>query len=117
MPQTPAKPETNRPAFVPGIIAAAALLAGVPLLGADWYLLIRFVVAILALIVAWFGVQAQQWWWAIVFFAVAVAWNPIFPVPAEGIGWIVAHVVGAALFLTAGALIRVPRETPPARRR
>jgi hypothetical protein len=73
MPKPAPAPETNRPAFLPAILAAAALLSGIPLIGADWYLLIRFIVAILALIVAWFAVQAGQWWWTIVFFVVATA--------------------------------------------
>ncbi|MDX2376693.1 hypothetical protein M4I32_07755 [Microbacterium sp. LRZ72] len=108
MPAQPSAPQTTRPAFLPALIAAAALLSGIPLLGADWFLLIRFIVAIMALIVAWFAVQASQWWWTVVFFAVAIVWNPIFPVPVEGPWWIVAHVVVAALFAVAGALIRVP---------
>lgn len=102
-------PETYRPAFLPALIAAAALLSGIALLGQDWYLLIRFIVAIFALIVAWFAVQARQWWWTVVFAAVAIVWNPVYPIPFAGVGWIVAHVVVAALFVVAGALVRVPR--------
>lgn len=101
--------ESYRPAFVPSILAAAALLSGIALLGNDWYLLIRFLVAILALIVAWFAVQARQWWWTVVFAAVAVAWNPVYPFAFSGVWWIVAHIVVAAVFAVAGALIRVPR--------
>ncbi|PZU39155.1 MAG: hypothetical protein DI573_07855 [Microbacterium sp.] len=119
MPKPAAVPETTRPAFLPGILAAAALLSGIPLIGADWYLLIRFIVAILALIVAWFAVQAGQWWWTIVFFVVAMAWNPLFPVPFDGPWWIVAHIAAAGLFAAAGALIRVPlpSESSPKKRR
>lgn len=105
-------PETYRPAFLPALLAAAALLSGIALLGQDWYLLICFLVAIFALIVAWFSVQARQWWWTIVFAAVAIVWNPIYPFAFEGPVWIVAHIVAAASFAAAGALIRVPRTTP-----
>lgn len=109
MPPQPSAPESTRPAFLPAIIAAAALLSGLALLGNDWYLLVRFVVAILALIVAWFGVQARQWWWTIVFIAVAVVWNPVYPLDLAGPVWMGAHVGVAALFAIAGALIRIPR--------
>ncbi|WP_100809850.1 MULTISPECIES: DUF6804 family protein [unclassified Microbacterium] len=117
MAATPPKNQTYRPAFIPSLIAAAALLSGIPLLQADWYLLIRFIVAIMALIVAWYALQGAQWWWTIVFFAVAIVWNPVFPVPTDGPWWIVAHLVVAALFAVAGAAVRVRRETPPTRRR
>ena len=110
---TPPPNQSIRPAFVPSLIAAAALLSGIPLLEADWYLLIRFIVAIMALIVAWFALQGGQWWWTIVFFAVAVVWNPVFPVPTVGPWWIAAHIGVAALFAVAGAAVRVPRATPP----
>ena len=110
---TPPPDQSIRPAFVPSLIAAAALLSGIPLLEADWYLLIRFIVAIMALIVAWFALQGGQWWWTIVFFAVAVVWNPVFPVPTVGPWWIAAHIGVAALFAVAGAAVRVPRATPP----
>ena len=117
MAATPPKIEMSRPAFVPSLIAAAALLSGIPLLEADWYLLIRFIVAIMALIVAWYAFQGGRWWWTIVFVAVAVVWNPVVPVPTDGPWWIVAHLGVAALFAVAGAAVRVPRETPPAQRR
>jgi hypothetical protein len=110
---TPPPDQSIRPAFVPSLIAAAALLSGIPLLEADWYLLIRFIVAIMALIVAWFALQGGQWWWTIVFFAVAVVWNPVFPVPTVGPWWIAAHIGVAALFAVAGAAVRVPRASPP----
>ncbi len=103
---------TFRPAFAPSLIAAVALFAGIGLIGNDWYLAIQFIVAILALIVAWYSVQAAQWWWTIVFVLIAVVWNPVFPIPFDGVWWIVAHIAAAGLFATAGALVRVPRPAP-----
>lgn len=107
---TEAPTEKYRPAFLPSLIAASALLSGIALMGGEWYLVIRFIVAILALIVAWFAVQARQWWWTIVFVAVAVVWNPIYPIELQGAWWIGAHVGVASLFIIAGALIRVDRQ-------
>ena len=106
----PTEPQFQRNALAPGILAAIALFLS-PLvpdgLGAT---IVRFVVAILALIVAWFAVQAGQWWWAIVFLAVAVFWNPIVAVELDYAVWAVGGVIGALLFLAAGALIKNRRD-------
>lgn len=117
MAAAPSKPPMSQPAFIPSLVAAAALLSGIPLLETEWYLVIRFIVAIMALITAWYALQGAQWWWTIVFFVVAIVWNPVFPVPTEGPWWIVAHLAVAALFAVGGAAIRVPRGTAPSRTR
>lgn len=105
--RTPAAFQRN--AFAPGLLAAVALLVGLLLLDNEWFTAVRYVVAILALIVAWFAVQARQWWWAVVFVVVAVAWNPIFPFAFAGTGWIAAQVFAAGAFILAGILIKTKR--------
>ncbi|GAB3601631.1 DUF6804 family protein [Microbacterium tumbae] len=103
-------PQLQRNALAPGILAAIALFLS-PLFIADpAATVIRYIVAILALIVAWFGIQARQWWWTVVFIAVAVFWNPVYPLPVDELVWGVSGVVGALLFLTAGALIKNERQ-------
>lgn len=102
-------PARQRNALAPGILAAAALVVGILLPGGDVAVYISYIVAILALIVAWFAVQAQQWWWAVPMVAIAVLWNPVYPFGFTGPLWSVAHVVAAAVFLSAGALVWTPR--------
>lgn len=104
--------EFQRNAFAPSILAAIACLAGIGLIGNEYYLAIRFIVAILAIIVGWFALQAGQWWWAPVMLAIAVVWNPLFPFPFTGPWWAGAHIAAAAVFIVAGALIKSPRKTP-----
>lgn len=99
----------QRNAFAPGLLAAIALFLAPLLVGGEWFLLIQFVVAILALIVVWFAVQARQWWWVPVFAAIAVLWNPIFPLGFTGPVWAAAQPVAAIVFLVAGATIKTPR--------
>ena len=99
----------QRNALAPGLLAAIALFLAPLLIGSEWFLFIQYVVAILALIVAWFAVQARQWWWVPVFAAVAVLWNPIFPFGFSGPVWTAAQPVAAIVFLVAGALIKSPR--------
>lgn len=99
----------QRNAFAPSLIAAIALFLAPLLIGGEWFLLIRFIVAILAVIVAWFAFQARHWWWIPVFAAIAVLWNPIFPFAFDGPVWTAAQPVAAVLFLVAGATIRTTR--------
>lgn len=100
-------PEFRRPALAPSILATVALLAGVAAIGGDLYLLIQFVVAILALIIAVFAWQARQWWWLVVLVPIAVVWNPVLPLGLESEVLLALHYVAAVVFLAAGILIRV----------
>lgn len=104
--RTPQPVAYQRNALAPGLLAAIALFLAPLLMGNDWFLLIRFVVTILALIVGWFAVQAKQWWWLPVFAAIAVIWNPIYPFDFSGPFWVAAQPVAAVVFLVAGALIK-----------
>ncbi|MGC5225100.1 DUF6804 family protein [Micromonospora sp. DT81.3] len=112
MPTAPTRPRPpyQRNAFAPGIIAATASLVGISLIGHEYYLAVRFVIAILALIIGWFAVQARHWWWVPVMLAIAVVWNPLYPFLFAGPYWEGAHIVAAAAFLTAGATIKTLRE-------
>ncbi|MFC7430045.1 MULTISPECIES: DUF6804 family protein [unclassified Agrococcus] len=104
------QPSFQRNALVPGILGAVACFVGPALAGQEPYAAVLLVVAILALIQAYFAGQAGHWWWVPVFGAIAVAWNPVFPFDLEGPWWTGAHVVAGVLFLTAGALVRSPRD-------
>ena len=99
----------QRNAFAPAVLAAIVLLAGIALVDQEFYLAVRFIVAILAVIIGWFALQARQWWWALPMLAIAVAWNPVYPLPLNGPGWIAAHIIAAGVCVVAGALIKTPR--------
>lgn len=100
----------QRNAFVPSLLAAAVLVLAPIAFARGWTAIMLYAVAIIGLIVAWFALQARQWWWTVVFVAVAVVWNPILPFPFDGDIWMVAQFVAAVVFLVAGVLIRSPRE-------
>lgn len=108
-PSTRTPSEFQRNAFAPSILAAIACLAGIALIGHEYYLAIRFIIAILAVIIGWFAVQARQWWWVPVMLAIAVVWNPLYPFTLTGPWWVGAHIAAAAVFLVAGAMIKTPR--------
>ncbi|GEK79664.1 DUF6804 family protein [Agrococcus baldri] len=107
-------PNFQRNALAPGIIAALALVAAQLWLAGAWDEVLRYVIAILALIVAWFAIQARHWWWVPVFGAIAVIWNPVVPfewsTPGQVAFWFWAHLVAAVLFVAAGFLIKTRAE-------
>lgn len=100
-------PGSRRLALAPGLIAALALLIGVTVLNDGPFTVVQYVVAIFALIVAVFAYQAKQWWWLPLFAAIAVVWNPIWPLPLDGPLWQGAQYVAAVVFLLAGWIIKV----------
>ena len=111
-------PAFRRIALAPGIIAAIAALAGVALVGGDGFTIVRYAIAILSLIIAWFAYQANQWWWIGILVIVAIIWNPVVPVNLETGTWLVAHYLAAAVFIACGILIKVrnPEDRNAARR-
>lgn len=109
---TSSAPQMQRNALAPGLLAAIALFVSPLFTEGFGVLVILFLVAILAVIVAWFAWQAGQWWWTIVFAAVAVIWNPIFPFGFTGPVWVAAQIVAAVTFIAAAALIKNERIAP-----
>ena len=110
---TPATYQRN--ALAPSLLAAAVLFVAPALLGSDWFLTVRFVATIFALIIGWFAFQAKHWWWIPVFLAIGVAWNPVLPFDFTGQAWALAHLAAALVSLVAAVLIKAPRTEDSAR--
>ncbi|WP_166981431.1 DUF6804 family protein [Paramicrobacterium fandaimingii] len=107
----------TRPALAPSILAAMALMAGAALLGTEWFIIVRFAVAILVAVMGVFAVQAKAYVWLVVVVPVVIAWNPVLPITMGGTGWAVAHLAVPVALVVAGFLIRVPaKESDQARR-
>ncbi len=100
--------ELIRPGLLPGILGAVAAMAGLMLLGSDTYLIVRFAVSILALIIAVYAFQGRKWLWLLPLLAIAVVWNPVFPLEFAGTMWRAAHVLVAGMLLAIGVFLRVP---------
>lgn len=107
--------ELIRPGLLPAVIGAASALIGIGLLGSDQYLIIRFLLSILALIIAVFAWQGRKRLWLVPLAAIAVLWNPVIPFEFAGAGWMAAHVAAAGTFLAVGMFLRV-RDHGPRRR-
>ena len=99
---------SRRTALVPSLLAVIALLIGVALIEGDGFIVIRYVVSILALIVAVFAWQARQWWWIVGLAPIAVLWNPVLPIDL-GLAdlWLGLQYAAALLFIACGILIKV----------
>jgi hypothetical protein len=110
-PHTPQPPAFNRAALVPGLLGAIVLLAGLALVGSDWYLYIRYGVSILALILCVFAGQAKKWWWLAGLIPVAVVWNPVWPFPLNGIAIQGLSIAAAVVFVAAAVTIKIPADT------
>ncbi|MBX3194385.1 MAG: DUF6804 family protein [Schumannella sp.] len=107
---------TRRIALAPGILAGIALLVGVALIESEGFIVIRYVVSILALIVAFFAFQARHWWWIPLLIAIAVGWNPVFPIPFDGPLWVAAQYLAIIVFVLAAAFVKVDANDQDARR-
>jgi hypothetical protein len=105
---TPAEPTYTRSALAPGLLGAIALLAGLALLDVDSFVIIRYIVSILALIICVFVIQAKAWWWLIALVPIAVLWNPIVVIDWHGQGWVSAQFIAALIFITVGIVTKVP---------
>lgn len=105
---TPAEPTFTRPALAPGLLGAIALLAGLALLDVDSFVIIRYVVSILALIMCVFVIQAKSWWWLLGLAPIVVLWNPIVIIELHGQGWVSAQFIAALVFIVSGVLTKVP---------
>ena len=102
-------PTVQRNALAPGLLLAILLVVGTLILGSEWYETLRYGISVLALIIAWFAVQARHWWWVPVFLAIAIAWNPVWPFAFTGEVWTLSHIGAALLSLVAAAAIKAPR--------
>lgn len=98
----------TRPGLAPSIIAAIVLVAGSALVGSEGFIWIRYPVSILAIIVCVFAVQARKPWWILVLAPIAISWNPVVPIPFEGIIWQAAQFVAALAFVLVGVRVKVP---------
>lgn len=110
-PHTPQQPAFNRAALVPGLLGAIVLLAGLALIGGDGYLYVRYAVSILALILCVFAGQARMWWWFAGLIPLAVVWNPVWPLPLDGVALQGLAIAGAVVFVAAAVTIKIPADT------
>ena len=105
---TPVEPIFTRSALVPGLLGAITLLAGLALQGDESFIIIRYAVSILALILCVFVIQARSWYWLIGLVPIAILWNPVVIFDLSGQGWVSAQFIAAIIFVVVGLRTKVP---------
>ncbi|MCY7288941.1 MAG: hypothetical protein LH624_11990 [Cryobacterium sp.] len=105
---TPADPTFTRSALAPGLLGAIILLGGLALLDSESFIIIRYAVSILALIICVFAIQAKAWLWLVGLVPIAVLWNPIVVIDLSGQGWVSAQFIAALVFILVGVVTKVP---------
>ncbi|TFC51269.1 hypothetical protein E3T26_03180 [Cryobacterium sp. TMT1-21] len=105
---TPVEPTFSRSALAPGLLGAVILLGGLALLDSESYIIIRYAVSILALIICVFAVQSKAYLWLIALVPIAVLWNPIVVIELHGQGWVSAQFIAALVFIIVGVRTKVP---------
>lgn len=106
-----------RPGLPPAILGALCLLVALAIIGTDYYLYVRYVVSVLALIFAVISVQYRQWWWALPVLPLAVLWNPAWPLSFPDQTWQLLIFLGSAVFLVVGICLRVTDDKKTAAKR
>lgn len=104
------RPTFRRLALAPSLVGALVAVIGILAIGSGFFFFVQFLVAVLAMIVGWFAVQARQWWWLPIPAAIAIVWNPVVPVPLDESWWLPAQYLAALAFVIAGLVIRVPED-------
>lgn len=104
------RPARRRFALAPGLLGVVVALGGIIAIGTEAFFFVQFVIAILALIVGWFALQARQWWWLPIPVALAVVWNPVVPIPLDDAAWLTAQYLAVLGFVVAGLVITVPED-------
>jgi hypothetical protein len=98
----------TRVALAPGLLGAIVVLAGLAAIGGGWFILIRYTVSILALILCVFAVQARAWWWLPPLIAIALLFNPVWPLAIDAAVFRLVHLGAGVCFVAAGIAIKVP---------
>jgi len=101
-------PGYRRLALAPGLIAALALLIGITIIADGPFIVVRYIAAIFAAIVAVFAFQAKQWWWLPFLAAIVVLWNPIWIFEIPEPWWPGMQYAAVLVFLLAGWFVKVP---------
>jgi hypothetical protein len=106
----PRTPELIRPGFPPGLLGAIVLIAGLAVIGGELFVYVQYATCILASIMAVFAVQGRKWLWLLPLLAVAVVWNPIWPLQLADDLWSSLHLLGCAAFIGVGVFMRTPEQ-------
>ena len=85
--------------IISGLLLLLAIPSGWPY---DFYILLRWVIFISSIIVAWGFHKSKFTAWAFVFGSVAFLFNPIIPIHLSKSIWVLIDFISVTLFFLAG---------------
>lgn len=92
------------------IISGLALLVAIPTgWPYDFYIILRWVIFITSLIVAFGFYNSKLPAWTLIFGAVAFMFNPIFPIYLNKQTWVIIDLISAFLFFLAAYYAKVSK--------
>ncbi len=86
-----------------GILLLLAIPTGWPY---DFYILLRWVISISSIVVAWGFYKSKLTAWTLVFGAIAFLFNPVAPIYLNKASWTLIDFVSAILFFLAGYSVK-----------
>ena len=96
---------TPRPPLAIAIVPAAMMLIAIASLPYGYYQLLRLVVAVCGLWIAYVAWQDHKVAWALAIGVTVLVFNPLVPVHFDRQTWSVLNVVGGLIFATAGWVV------------
>ncbi|WP_353988239.1 DUF6804 family protein [Ruicaihuangia caeni] len=99
-------PARRRTALLPAILLVLALLIGAGFSETDGFTVVRYVVSIFALIMVVFALQTKNWVFPLPLLAIAVLWNPVWPIDLAPDLWRALHYIAGIVVVLAGVFIK-----------
>lgn len=85
--------------LIPAVIAAPMLFVAVANLPYDYFILLRWVVTVCAVIILYAALEKEDNTWMVIMGAVAILFNPIWPVHLTKSIWIPIDIAAGILFI------------------
>lgn len=101
---------------LPAGVAALMLFGALAQHEYSYYTVLRWVVTVAALIVAWAGTRAQQPFVPLPFLMIAFLFNPLLPIVMDRQAWVVIDLICGALFAAVCVAELPPHDPPKAQR-
>lgn len=98
----------DRPAFIPALIAAVMLFAAIAKWPYGYYVLLRWVVCAVGVLLVVLEVGYERRWALWPFALIALLFNPLVPVYLTREIWLPIDVVAGALFVVAALALARP---------
>jgi hypothetical protein len=99
----------NKKNIIIGISSIFLLLAGFNGWPYDFFVLLRFIVCISAVYLAWLALNENQEKWIWAYGIVAILFNPFLPLHFGRDAWVIVDIITALFLITSGFIFRLKK--------